>query len=173
MNLLFDYQKKIFVFLHDLKEKKIILIPSNLKSITVELPPKDHKADISCNASMVLAKINSSSPTTLAEILKKHLMESFKEFKSINIVKPGFLNISFQEYFWKKHLSEIVKLKSNYEKIIGIGETGLDYYYENSDKDTQKKIFIEHIEASLELNLPLIVHSRSAEDDTFNILKEW
>ena len=118
MNLLFDYQKKIFVFLHDLKEKKIILIPSNLKSITVELPPKDHKADISCNASMVLAKINSSSPTTLAEILKKHLMESFKEFKSINIVKPGFLNISFQKNFWKKHLSEVVKLKSNYGSNI-------------------------------------------------------
>ncbi len=78
------------------------------------MPPKDHKADISCNASMVLAKVNSSLPTTLAETLKKHLMESFKEFKSINIVKPGFLNISFQENFWKKHLLEIVKLKSNY-----------------------------------------------------------
>jgi arginyl-tRNA synthetase len=114
MNLLFDYQKKIFVFLQDLKKKKIILIPKNFKNITVELPPKDHKADISCNASMVLAKVNSSLPTTLAETLKKHLMESFKEFKSINIVKPGFLNISFQENFWKKHLLEIVKLKSNY-----------------------------------------------------------
>ena len=69
MNLLFDYQKKIFVFLHDLKEKKIILIPSNLKSITVELPPKDQKAHLSCNAAMILAGINNKSPIDLANQL--------------------------------------------------------------------------------------------------------
>ena len=44
------------------------------------------------------------------------------------------------------------------------------YYYENSDPKTQKKIFIEHIEAAQTLNLPLIVHTRSAETDTYDIL---
>jgi len=57
------------------------------------------------------------------------------------------------------------------KKIIGIGETGLDFFYENSDSDTQKKIFIEHIKASQELDLPLIVHTRSAEKETYEILK--
>jgi len=66
---------------------------------------------------------------------------------------------------------EIIKKINLSKKIIGIGETGLDYYYEHSDPATQKKIFIEHIKASQKLNLPLIVHTRSAEDDTFQILK--
>ena len=62
------------------------------------------------------------------------------------------------------------KVKIN-EKIIGIGESGLDYYYKNSDIDIQKKNFVEHIKASQESNLPLIVHTRSAESDTYEILK--
>ena len=67
---------------------------------------------------------------------------------------------------------EIIKKISLNKKIIGIGETGLDYYYEKSDQITQKKIFKQHIKASQALNLPLIVHTRSAEDDTFQILKD-
>ena len=51
----------------------------------------------------------------------------------------------------------IINLKNEYKKIIGIGETGLDYYYNHSDKKIQKKIFIEHINAASELNIPLIV----------------
>ena len=60
-----------------------------------------------------------------------------------------------------------------YEKIIGVGETGLDFYYENSDKNSQVDSFIEHIEASIELNCPLIIHSRSAEKETFEILNRY
>ena len=56
------------------------------------------------------------------------------------------------------------------EKIIGIGETGLDFYYQHSDKKLQKKLFIEHIHACQETLKTLIVHSRSAEDETFEIL---
>ena len=65
----------------------------------------------------------------------------------------------------------ISKLKKKYKKIIGIGETGLDYYYNHSDKNIQKKSFIEHIRAASELNIPVIVHSRNAETDTYEILK--
>jgi TatD DNase family protein len=67
--------------------------------------------------------------------------------------------------------AEIIKKINMNKKIIGIGETGLDYYYEKSDQKTQKKIFVEHIKAAQTLNLPLIVHTRSAENDTFQILK--
>ena len=67
----------------------------------------------------------------------------------------------------------LINLKGKNNKIIGIGETGLDYYYENSNKLIQKKIFIEHIQTSIEVGLPLIIHSRSAEIDTFNILKDF
>jgi len=65
----------------------------------------------------------------------------------------------------------IFKIKKENKKIIGIGETGLDFYYNNSDKDIQKKSFVEHIQAASKLNIPVIVHSRNAEAETFDILK--
>ncbi len=67
----------------------------------------------------------------------------------------------------------IVKNLEENEKIIGIGETGLDFYYNNSDKIKQIKSFRTHIEASLISNVPLIIHSRDAEEETFDILNEY
>tara|TARA_Y100000768_G_scaffold351537_1_gene302526 strand:+ start:104 stop:862 length:759 start_codon:yes stop_codon:yes gene_type:complete len=66
----------------------------------------------------------------------------------------------------------INEIRSN-DKIIGVGETGLDFYYDNSDKETQIKSFETHIKASIELNIPLIIHSRSAENETFDILNKY
>ena len=66
----------------------------------------------------------------------------------------------------------IENLREN-SKIIGIGETGLDFYYNNSEKDKQIVSFREHIEASIKTNIPLIVHSRDAEKETFEILNEY
>ena len=68
---------------------------------------------------------------------------------------------------------EIVNNLNKYPKIIGIGETGLDFYYENSERKKQINSFIEHIEASLKSNVPLIIHSREAEKETFEILNEY
>ena len=69
--------------------------------------------------------------------------------------------------------SEIIdKIKTN-KKIIGVGETGLDFYYNNSDKKNQINSFINHIEAAIGLNIPLIVHSRNAETDTFDIINRY
>ena len=67
----------------------------------------------------------------------------------------------------------IIDNANKYKKIIGVGETGLDFYYENSKKDNQIQSFIEHIEASIVLKYPLIVHSRSAEKETFDILNNY
>ena len=61
----------------------------------------------------------------------------------------------------------------NNKKIIGIGETGLDFYYNNSEKEKQIESFRIHIEAAIKTNVPLIIHSRSAEDKTFDILNEY
>jgi TatD DNase family protein len=68
---------------------------------------------------------------------------------------------------------EIIKNLKENEKIIGIGETGLDFYYNNSEKEKQISSFKEHIEASIKTNKPLIVHSRDAEKETFEILNEY
>ncbi len=59
------------------------------------------------------------------------------------------------------------------EKIIGIGETGLDFYYNFSDKKDQIKSFEEHINASIELNMPLIIHSRNAEKQMLEIFNQY
>ncbi len=69
--------------------------------------------------------------------------------------------------------SEIIKNAKYSNKIIGIGETGLDFYYNNSDKKNQIKSFENHINACLETKLPLIVHSRNAENETFEILNNY
>jgi TatD DNase family protein len=57
-------------------------------------------------------------------------------------------------------------------KIIGIGETGLDFYYNHSEKIDQMNSFEEHIDAAQKTNLPLIVHTRSAEKETLELLKK-
>ena len=67
----------------------------------------------------------------------------------------------------------IVKNLNENPKIIGIGETGLDFYYDNSDREKQINSFKEHIKASIEVNVPLIIHSRNAEKETFKILNEY
>lgn len=59
-----------------------------------------------------------------------------------------------------------------HEKAVGIGETGLDYYYEHSHRDNQKESFRRHIHAMKETGLPLIIHAREAEEDILAILKE-
>lgn len=71
-----------------------------------------------------------------------------------------------------KEVKEIESLaKSN--KVVGIGETGLDYHFTPYDREKQIKSFINHINLAKKLNLPLIVHTRDAGGDTFDILKKY
>jgi TatD DNase family protein len=60
--------------------------------------------------------------------------------------------------------------KAQHPKVIGIGESGLDYYYDHSDRGRQRESFRSHIAAARETGLPLIVHTRDAEADTYEIL---
>jgi TatD DNase family protein len=62
--------------------------------------------------------------------------------------------------------------RASHPKVVGIGETGLDYFYEHSPRDIQQHVFREHIRASRETGLPLIVHTRNADDDTARIMRE-
>ena len=103
--------------------------------------------------------------------------ESFERIKSI-IQKDemiyGTIGIHPHETNENKITSDIIiKNITDNDKIIGIGETGLDFYYNNGDKDNQIISFKEHIEASIKTNSPLIIHSRNAEEETFNILNDY
>ena len=67
----------------------------------------------------------------------------------------------------------LVNTVNKFKKIIGVGETGLDFFYNHSNKERQIDSFKAHIEASIELKMPIIVHSRDAEEETFNILNSY
>jgi len=62
--------------------------------------------------------------------------------------------------------------RARHPKVVGIGESGLDFYYDRSDRDRQRASFRAHIAAARETGLPIIVHTREAEDDTQAILAE-
>ena len=72
----------------------------------------------------------------------------------------------------KKYIAEDIIALTKGPKVIGIGETGLDYYYEDSPRLAQKESFIEHIKAAISTQLPVIIHTRNADADTLDILKE-
>ena len=70
----------------------------------------------------------------------------------------------------KKNIIDNINLNS---RLIGVGETGLDFFYNHSLKKTQIESFKVHIEAAIELDIPIIVHSRNAEEETFKILNYY
>ena len=103
-----------------------------------------------------------------------------QSFKNILNILKNYNNI-FGSYGIHPHESkihqnirkeDIIKKLNLNKKIIGIGETGLDFYYNHSDKNDQIRCFEEHIFAAQESNKPLIVHTRSAEKETLEILKK-
>ena len=103
-------------------------------------------------------------------------LESFEKIKLIikkykNIYGTFGIHPHESEKYTQVDSKFILNIKNKHNKIIGIGETGLDFYYNYSEKEIQKKSFIEHISAASQLNIPIIVHSRNAEVDTYEILK--
>ena len=104
---------------------------------------------------------------------------TLKSFDTIKLITDKYENIygtfGIHPHETKRFVnvdkSFILDSVKDNKKIIGIGETGLDFYYNHSEKKIQQKSFIEHINAALELNIPIIVHSREAEKDTYEILK--
>lgn len=76
-----------------------------------------------------------------------------------------------EDELWKE-LLEIQTLAQNNKKVVAIGEIGLDYYWNNDNKEIQRKAFIEQIKLANELDLPIVIHTREAVMDTIQILKE-
>ena len=124
------------------------------------------------------------------EILNRSKSVGLKKLLTICTSNESFENIKkildldeiiYGTYGIHPHETENNKVTKNviienikkHPKIIGIGETGLDFYYNHSHTDEQIKSFKQHIEASIEVDLPIIVHSRNAEHKTFEILNDY
>ncbi len=103
--------------------------------------------------------------------------EIYKAVDIANRYDNVFASVGFHPYDVKDldiEKVEILKeLALNNKKVVGIGETGLDYYRDITPKEKQWKFFEKQIELAKELNLPLIVHSRSANEDTVRILENY
>ncbi len=74
--------------------------------------------------------------------------------------------------FVSKDLVASLKILAQHPKAIGIGETGLDYHYNNSPRQDQLDCFHQHLQASADLDLPIIIHTREADDDTLACLDD-
>ena len=75
-----------------------------------------------------------------------------------------------EDELWKS-IEEIKEIAKQNEKVVAIGEIGLDYYWNKENKELQKEVFIRQIDIANELNLPIVIHSRDAVMDTLEILK--
>jgi len=71
----------------------------------------------------------------------------------------------------ERHYCLIEKLSENL-RVIAVGETGLDYFYDNSPRDVQREVFRQQLRLAKKLGLPVIVHTRDADEDTERILRE-
>jgi len=127
------------------------------------------------NLSEVISRSKEIGITKLLTICTT--LESFEKIKAI-VEKDKMI---YGTYGIHPHETEsnkvdkqtIVRSVNENEKIIGIGETGLDFFYNYSDRERQINSFKAHIEASIELNKPIIIHSRDAEKETFQILSSY
>jgi TatD DNase family protein len=95
------------------------------------------------------------------------IAESYEEIFATVGVHPH----EAQKTLPENELFKVLTTEANRAKVVGFGETGLDYYYTHSPQQDQKKVFKAHIEAALECDLPLSIHTRDAEKDTIDFLK--
>ena len=108
MNIFDIYLDKIKKLAIKLNKKNVIEIPESLNGINVDVPPSQFDCDISTNVAMVLSKLNKKSPIDLANQLSELIKKDDKNIYSINVAKPGFINIKFEGSFWNNFLKEII-----------------------------------------------------------------
>ncbi len=106
----------------------------------------------------------SSSVSSIDKVLE--LTEQYPYIFGTIGIHPG------DSMYLDEDLLSRVKEKAKHPKVVAIGEIGLDYYWDTPDRETQKKWFAKQLELARELRLPLVIHSRDAANDTFQIMKE-
>ncbi len=131
-----------------------------LEEISVENAIKNAK-----DAGVKKILVPCASPKDLDKIYE--LVTGYEELYGLLGVHPSEVKD------WDDSLISKIKEYSKSEKIAGIGEIGLDYYWDKSFNDLQKEVFIKQIKLANELNLPICVHDREAHKDSFYILKEY
>jgi len=114
MNIFEDYLKKINSIISENQKKLGLSDLNSLKNISLEIPPNEFNFDLSCNAGMVLAKINKVNPKDLSTKIKDLLIKNLNDFKEVEIAGPGFLNIRFSSIALLTNIKKIFKERNFY-----------------------------------------------------------
>ena len=133
MNIFDLYLDKILILIKKLNKDKIIVLPESLNGINVDIPPANFDCDISTNVAMFLSKINKKSPMDLANFLINEIKKQDVLIDSINVVKPGFINIKFKSEYWNNFIKNVNDNYINYGTNI---------------KEKKKKYLIEFVSAN-------------------------
>ena len=122
MNIFDIYLEKIKKIVVEESKNGSLKLPDNLDSINVEIPPKHFDCDVSSNASMILAKINSTNPIELANKIIKLIKKEDVYIDKIEAVKPGFINIKFNNKFWIDFIKNLIKKPDTYGVVNGVNK---------------------------------------------------
>ena len=133
MNIFDLYLDKILILIKKLNKDKLIVLPESLNGINVDIPPANFDCDISTNVAMFLSKINKKSPIDLANFLINEIKKQDVLIDSINVVKPGFINIKFKSEYWNNFIKNV---NDNYIS------------YGTNIKEKKKKYLIEFVSAN-------------------------
>ena len=133
MNIFDLYLDKILILIKKLNKDKLIVLPESLNGINVDIPPANFDCDISSNVAMFLSKINKKSPMDLANFLINEIKKQDVLIDSINVVKPGFINIKFKSEYWNNFIKNV---NDNYIS------------YGTNIKEKKKKYLIEFVSAN-------------------------
>ena len=116
MNIFEEYLNKITALI--LKNQNFLKLDNlnKFKGIVVESPPTEFNFDLSCNAGLVLGKINKINPKELANIIKDLILKNLKDFEKVEIAGPGFLNLKLTNKFLNSNINKILENKESYGK---------------------------------------------------------
>ena len=147
MNIFELYLDKIKSIITDLNKKNKLIIPETFNGITAEIPPIKFDCDISTNVAMVLSKLNNKSPIELAEEISPIIKEQDSFIETINVVKPGFINIKFKPLFWSNFIQEIISNESTFG--INKHEKKLNYLVEFVSANPTGPLHVGHCRGAI------------------------
>ncbi len=147
MNIFELYLDKIKSIITDLNKKNKLIIPETFNGITAEIPPIKFDCDISTNVAMVLSKLNNKSPIKLAEEISPIIKEQDSFIETINVVKPGFINIKFKPLFWSNFIQEIISNESTFG--INKHEKKLNYLVEFVSANPTGPLHVGHCRGAI------------------------
>ena len=133
MNIFELYLDKIKSAIVELSKKGELVIPETFNGINAEIPPSKFDCDISTNVGMVLSKLNKRSPLDLAEKISSFLKDSDPLIQTIEVVKPGFINIKFKPIFWSNFIESVI----TNSKTFGV-----------NDKEQKHNYLVEFVSAN-------------------------